>query len=96
MKKNLLGASVVLIFLSLMSVVYIQHRAIKDLKEVNESTVKICDSLTQEMKVCDSIKSELFVKEIECGRYEYILDRADDELSKECKEELNRIESQTE
>ena len=96
MKKNLLGVSLFLIFLSLVSVIYIQHRAIGDLKDVNEVTVKICDSLNHEMKVCDSIKSELFVKEIECGRYEYILDRADDELSKECKEELNRIESQTE
>jgi hypothetical protein len=96
MKKNLLGPSIILIGLSLISVIYIQNRTINNLKESNYSTSRICDSLAIEMKACDSIKSELFIKNIECGRYEYILDRAESELSKECVYQLNIIEGQTE
>jgi hypothetical protein len=41
--------------------------------------------------VIDSLKSEIFVKEIEVGRYEIIFDRAEAEMTPECKEELETI-----
>jgi hypothetical protein len=39
----------------------------------------------------DSLNSEIFVKDIEIGRYEVIFDRAEGEMSPECKEELESI-----
>jgi hypothetical protein len=42
-------------------------------------------------KQVDSLTSEIFVKDIEIGRYEVIFDRAEGEMSPECKEELESI-----
>ena len=49
------------------------------------------DSLVIMKKQVDSLNSEIFVKDIEIGRYEVIFDRAEGEMSLECKEELEKI-----
>jgi hypothetical protein len=52
------------------------------------STKPNVDSLHQ---VIDSLKSEISSNEIEIGRYEIIFDRAEVEMTPECKEELETI-----
>jgi hypothetical protein len=44
----------------------------------------------------DSIRSEITIKDIEIGRYEYIFDRAQTEMSPDCQKELEDIWKQTE
>ena len=49
------------------------------------------DSLILMKNKYDSLTSEIFVKDIEIGRYEVIFDRAEAEMSPECKIELEAI-----
>jgi hypothetical protein len=65
-------------------IIFNQKEQIKILQQSKLNT----DSLVQ---VIDSLKSEIFVKEIEVGRYEVIFDRAEAEMTPECKEELEEI-----
>lgn len=44
----------------------------------------------------DSLTMEMFVKDINLGRFEHVLDRAEAEMSPDCKQELETILSQTE
>ena len=44
----------------------------------------------------DSLRYEMFSKDIEVGRYEVILDRAEAEMSPDCKQELEKILHETE
>jgi hypothetical protein len=63
----------------------------KAIKEIKENIKPTSDSLVMMKKQVDSLTSEIFVKDIEIGRYEVIFDRAEGEMSPECKEELEMI-----
>jgi hypothetical protein len=65
-------------------IIFNQKEQIKELK-LSKSNI---DSLYQ---VVDSLKAEISVHEIEASRYEIIFDRAEAEMSPECKEELETI-----
>jgi len=47
-------------------------------------------------KECDSLKLEILTKDIEMSRYEVILDRAEGEMSPDCKQQLEKILHETE
>lgn len=47
-------------------------------------------------KTIDTLQSEVFTQKIQVQRYEYVLDRANEELNVECNEKLKEILSQTE
>lgn len=64
----------------------INKEKISNLKITNDSLIKVVDSL----------KSNIFVKDINLGRYEYMLDRAEDEMSPDCKKQLEKIYGETE
>jgi len=67
---------------------------IKQNKQINKmkyDTQPTLDSLVILKNQVDSLNSEIFVKDIEIGRYEVIFDRAEGEMSPECKEELESI-----
>jgi hypothetical protein len=68
----------------LLYIIYNQHNTINKLQSNRPTT----DSITQ---VCDSLKMEISSKDIEIGRYEIIFDRAEGEMSPECKTELETI-----
>lgn len=57
-----------------------------DLRTYNDSLVKIIDSL----------RGEIFTEQIQKQRYEYILDRAEEEMSPECEKQLEKIYGETE
>jgi hypothetical protein len=68
----------------------------KQAKIEYDKTAKVsamCDSLIRER---DSLGAEIFTLKIQLGRYEYIIDRAEDEMSKECKNQLDEIIKNTE
>ena len=65
-------------------IIFDQQHQIKTLK----SSQPNIDSVQH---VVDSLKAEISVHEIETGRYEIIFDRAEAEMSPECKEELETI-----
>ena len=65
-------------------IIFNQKEQIKELKSPHPNT----DSLQH---VVDSLKSEILSNEIEVSRYEIIFDRAEAEMSPECKEELETI-----
>jgi hypothetical protein len=65
-------------------IIFNQKEQIKELK-LSKSNI---DSLYQ---VVDSLKAEILSNEIEASRYEIIFDRAEAEMSPECKEELETI-----
>lgn len=85
MKKILL----LFIVLSFLSCFFIQRRLIKKNNKIKADIELIS-------KQNDSLKSEIFVKDIQIGRYEYIMGRAEAEMSPDCKEELEAILKQTE
>jgi hypothetical protein len=63
-------------------------------KQINKMKSEIkptSDSLVLMKNKFDSLNSEIFTKDIEIGRYEVIFDRAEGEMSLECKEELEKI-----
>jgi hypothetical protein len=63
----------------------------KQINKIKSDTKPTLDSLVIMKKQVDSLNSEIFVKDIEIGRYEVIFDRAEGEMSPECKEELEKI-----
>jgi len=65
-------------------IIFNQKQQITELKATKSNV----DSLHQ---VIDSLNNELFVKGIEVGRYEVIFDRAEGEMTPECKDELEAI-----
>jgi hypothetical protein len=77
----------------LLFVIFRQNRVIKEMKLDVKTT---SDSLLIMKNKMDSLKMEMFVKDIDLGRFEHVLNRAESEMSPECKEELETILSQTE
>jgi len=73
-----------LVILALVYVINSKNKTINQLQSKRPSI----DSLT---KVCDSLQMEILSKDIEVGRYEIIFDRAEGEMSFECKTELEAI-----
>ena len=70
--------------LMLLYIIYNQHNTINTLNTKLTTT----DSLAN---VCDSLQSEISTKDIDLGRYEIIFNRAEGEMSPECKSELEAI-----
>jgi len=62
----------------------------------NQKNKEMLDKMKPIQSYIDSIVSENQMKDIEVGRYEYILDRVDQEMSPECKDKLDSIFSETE
>jgi hypothetical protein len=62
----------------------------------NQKNKEMLDKMKPIQSYIDSIVSENQMKDIEVGRYEYILDRADQEMSPECKDKLDSIFGETE
>jgi hypothetical protein len=71
---------------ALLYVVYSQNKSISRLKTDNIILINERDSAQQ----------ELFIKDIDLGRYEHIMDRLDTELSPECNDKLHEISGETE
>ena len=67
-------------------IIYHQKERIKVLESINKSLIVQCDSL----------KSEQFVSHINEQRFQYIIDRAEGEMSPDCKEEFEKILHETE
>jgi len=74
---------------SLLACFFIQRQQIKKLNKLKNDFETLS-------KQNDSLKSEMFVKDIQIGRYEYIMGRAEAEMTPDCKEELESILKQTE
>lgn len=68
----------------------------KQITEFNNQRVILTDSLKKMKKNLDSLNSEVFTKDIEISRYEIIIERAEDEMSPECKKELESIKKTVE
>lgn len=73
--------------LVILTLVYIIHSKNTTISQLQSNRPSI-DSIT---KVCDSLQMEILSKDIEVGRYEIIFDRAESEMSTECKTELENI-----
>ena len=55
------------------------------------------ESINKSLKIqCDSLQSEQFELKINEGRLEYIIDRAEGEMSPDCKDEFEKILHETE
>ena len=67
-------------------IIYNQRSKIKTLELSNKA-------LTTQ---CDSLRSEQFVLHINQERFEYIINRAEGEMSPDCKEEFEKILHETE
>ena len=99
MKNTRITFAIVLVMIAMISLVYslyTQNETIKDLKKPSNEVVRLRDSLYQERKECDSLKSEILVREIDLMRYVYIFERAEEELTGNCRDQLDLIMSQTE
>ena len=62
----------------------------------NQKNKEMLDKMKPIQTYIDSIVSENYMMNIEVGRYEYILDRADQEMSSESKDKLDSIFGETE
>jgi len=83
--KKYIGATLSLASVGMLFyIIFDQQHQIQTLQQSKSNT----DSL---VNVIDSLKSEISGKEIEVGRYEVIFDRAEGEMSPECKQELEAI-----
>ena len=87
MKKYVDGLLIIGIGICLFTLIK-QNKVINKMKCDAKPT---SDSIVIFKKQIDSLNSEIFVKDIEIGRYEIIFDRAEGEMSPECKEELESI-----
>ena len=87
MKKYVDGLLIIGIGICLFTLIK-QNKVINKMKFDTKPT---SDSIVIFKKQIDSLNSEIFVKDIEIGRYEIIFDRAEGEISPECKEELESI-----
>ena len=54
------------------------------------------DNLKSQERKCDSLVQEIYVKDIQIGRYEHIMDLIDTELDTICKEKVYEIKNKTE
>jgi hypothetical protein len=77
----------------LLFVIFKQNRTINKMELDVKPT---SDSLVIMKNKFDSITMEIVIKDIDLGRFEHVLDRAEAEMSPECKQELETILSQTE
>lgn len=84
MKKHI---STIISLASLTMIFYILFNQKQQIRTLQSEKSNV-DSLH---KVIDSLKAEIFTNEIEVSRYEIIFDRAEAEMTPECKEELEAI-----
>lgn len=87
MKKYVDGLLILGIGVCLFTLVK-QNKQINKLKIESQPNI---DTIVSMRKQVDSLTSEIFIKDIEIGRYEVIFDRAEGEMSPECKQELEAI-----
>jgi len=84
---------IIILVCMIVGCIFVQRQQYKKINSLNKELKIQTDSLKKQV---DSLTSEMFVKDIQIGRYEYIMDRAQGEMSPECKEELETILKQTE
>jgi uncharacterized protein YlbG (UPF0298 family) len=84
---------IIILVCMIVGCIFVQRQQYKKIYSLNKELKIKTDSLKKQV---DSLTSEMFVKDIQIGRYEYIMDRAQGEMSPECKEELETILKQTE
>ena len=84
---------IIILVCMIVGCIFVQRQQYKKINSLNKELKIETDSLKKQV---DSLTSEMFVKDIQIGRYEYIMDRAQGEMSPECKEELETILKQTE
>jgi len=92
MKNLIIGLVIISLGITMYIPIAINKRNVKISNELN----KLKNDNYSLIKVVDSLKSDIFVKDIEVGRYEYILDRAEEEMSPDCKKQLEKIYGETE
>ena len=93
MKRYLAPAFRIATALTLLYIIYHQKNELVSIKIGTSLAKHQRDSL---IIVCDSLRSEMFVKDINISRYEFIMDRATGELNPECKEQIEKIVNETE
>ena len=86
MKKLINPIITIVICLVSLYVIFNQNKQIKSAETQLQST----------QKECDSLKLEIMSKDIDMGRYEVIFDRAESEMSPDCKDEFEKILHETE
>lgn len=74
---------------ALLFIIWDQRTQIKQLK----SEPTHCQQIISER---DSLKNEMFVKDIEIGRYEHMLDLFESEFDSTCKEKMYELMNETE
>jgi len=84
---------IIILVCMIVGCIFIQRQQYKKINSLNKELKIQTDSLKKQV---DSLTSEMVVKDIQIGRYEYIMDRAQAEMTPDCKEELETIISQTE
>jgi uncharacterized protein YlbG (UPF0298 family) len=84
---------IIILVCMIVGCIFVQRQQYKKIYSLNKELKIKTDSLKKQV---DSLTSEMFVKDIQIGRYEYIMDRAQAEMTPECKEELETILKQTE
>jgi hypothetical protein len=76
--------------------IFVQRQQYKKINSLNKSIQPTIDSIKKLNFVIDSLNSEVFQKDVSLQRYELIFDRAQAEMSPDCKLELQTIISNTE
>jgi len=84
---------IIILVCMIVGCIFVQRQQYKKINSLNKELKIETDSLKKQV---DSLTSEMFVKDIQIGRYEYIMDRAQAEMTPDCKEELETILKQTE
>jgi uncharacterized protein YlbG (UPF0298 family) len=84
---------IIILVCMIVGCIFVQRQQYKKIYSLNKELKIKTDSLKKQV---DSLTSEMFVKDIQIGRYEYIMDRAQAEMTPDCKEELETILKQTE
>ena len=84
---------IIILVCMIVGCIFVQRQQYKKIYSLNKELKIKTDSLKKQV---DSLTSEMFVKDIQIGRYEYIMDRAQAEMTPNCKEELETILKQTE
>jgi hypothetical protein len=79
----------IITFIVLLSCLYV-------ISNQNKSIISIQKELKVTQAERDSLTWEMTTKEIEVGRYEAIFERAEGEMSPDCKQELEKILHETE
>ena len=76
--------------------IFVQRQQYKKINSLNKSIQPMVDSVKKLNYIIDSLNSEIFSKDVILQRYELIFDRAQAEMSPDCKLELQTIISNTE